>query len=1133
MAKSSIEGVSPAFLKMLEDVAEAASGKKRPKGKISLEFADTATQSPDFVGSTGLAVSPQGMAKHAEVVSERSPLVKSVLNVLNGGREDSIERLAFETNPYITNIYQGLYRRKLRLLPDEMLKRISIQDDLVAAIVNTRSNQIAAFGRPQPDRFSTGYKIELDPGESEHFSDEEKKEWQARIARAEKLILTCGQTRGYDDYEGLGFGQYLFMTARNAVVFGRCATEVIYAQGMDGQRKFHSFRPMDAGTIYRAANLKEAAQKVREEALHILETVKHKKLRPEKYMADEYPWVQCIEGRPMQAFVSEECLVHNFYPCTDIELDGYPITPLDTVIAAVTMHINITTHNKLYFQNGRASRGMLVIKSDDVDSKITAGIRQQFMASINSVSNSWRMPVFGVGTQDDIQWMPIDNSTKDMEYQYLSDSNARTILSAFQMSPEEIPGYSHLSRGTNSQSISECLSLDSMVYSGQGYTSIGKLLGDAKEVNTPIWDGSKWTEGRVFLSGVKKLMQTSVSSGVSIQTSPDHRFQTVDAEGNLAWTKQQDLAVGDFVGLNAVPVKATSPAPKYKGREIDEALMELLGWSIGDGTMVGPRHRAGAQLHLFYHHEREVDIWEKHKTVLEDWDIGVKHQKNEISPDEAEEIKIKYGFKSVAPFRLKNVAFDTDFVRWLLGSGFTPSSRSKGEGKTIPASYFTMPINLRQAFLRGLFSADGGKLNTTGAVALTIQADSLREQVRHMLLGLGIRTSGCKGVLRESFGVKKFSNKLFIKDRREFWNQIGFVQPYKQLSQESFAADMWTQDDIPQQMGKRFLAQCIQTDKYALLPKKQRDNIKSCVRSGNRRCSVSFVAKSMKDCGLVVPAELTNVHYERVVELKDLQQEVEMADVEMFSDSHTFVGQGFLVHNSNTEYQLEAHRDVGIRPLMGHIQNHVNQRILPLIDKELSAIANFKLLGLDAETAEKESVRLQTDLAVHMTMNEVLEKVEKKAIEPRFGGQFLLNPQWQQVLDKYVYQGDIMEKFFHMKGASQDPSLKFINNPMWFQWQQLLMQQQQMQQQAQAEQQQAQQQQQQDQQGQGELTQQTDQLRGQLGKSEKDLTPSQSRLLLHQSKVVDSALEQFQRDSDAVLAEILEAAGKHLPKKKD
>jgi len=65
------------------------------------------------------------------------------------------------------------------------------------------------------------------------------------------------------------------------------------------------------------------------------------------------------------------------------------------------------------------------------------------------------MPVFAVGTNDEISWEAIDNSSRDAEFQYLTDMNARVILSAFQMSPDELPGWAYLSRGTNNQSLSE------------------------------------------------------------------------------------------------------------------------------------------------------------------------------------------------------------------------------------------------------------------------------------------------------------------------------------------------------------------------------------------------------------------------------------------------------------------------------------------------------------------------------------------------------------------------------------------------------------------------------------------------------------------------------------------------------
>jgi hypothetical protein len=646
----------------------------KPKPKIRMAMTD-----PFFSGTVGAApLTKDDVQAHSKSVEESSPLLKSVLNVLNGGQGDTIERLAFETQPALSNTYGGLWKKKLRLLPDDVLKRIAIQDDLTASIVNTRSSQMAAFGRPQPDRFSTGIVIEPEPGYTEQISSEEKQKLRNEISRAEALLLTCGETRGWSDDHALNFGQFLFMSARNAVVFGRTATEVIYVDTSQG-RKPHSFRPIDAGTIYRAAPYKNQAEAVRKEALRMLEDLKNKRLNPERYVADEYTWVQVIEARPVQAFTSEECLVHNFYPTTDVELDGYPITPLDTVITAVTTHINIGTHNKLYFQSGRAAKGMLVIKSDEVDEATVEGVKQQFNASVNSVGNSWRMPVFGVDSEADIVWQPIDSGGRDMEFQYLSDTNARVILSAFQMSPEELPGYSHLSRGTNNQALSE----------------------------------------------------------------------------------------------------------------------------------------------------------------------------------------------------------------------------------------------------------------------------------------------------------------------------------------------------------------------------------------------------------------------------------------------------------SNNEYKLEAHRDVGIRPLIGQFQNFINSRILPLFFPDLAKFCHVKFVGLDADTAEKESVRIQQDMAVHMTMDEVLEKVEKNPVGRRWAGRFLLNPQWQAVLDKYFLQGDIMEYFFGIENASKDPRFQFVNNPMWFQWQQLQMEMQQMQmqqQQMQAQAQQQQQAQQQPQQG-GDLTnsvaqlEQTVQKNEALLKSKAQLEPSKKELLIHQNKVVESALKQMESDA--------------------
>lgn len=439
------------------------AGKKVP----TLEFLGAPTQRSSLVQdfSQMLKSEPparkKGKLQHGQTPDDRvegnePSLVKSILNLVSNRDNSSIQRLAFEVDPSLNNQYQALYRQKTRTLPDAMLKQILIKDDLVAAIVRVRETQLGAFGRSRPSRFDYGYVIETRAGVMDRLKPEQQKELHTRIERAVNLFETCGSTVGWKVKDRMSFSQYLQMSGRQAVGLGRIGTEVIHSvDPVTKERKFHSFRPSDVGTLFKATPQKSAADSVRRQAKTLLEQLKNKKFEPEKFRNDEYSWIQVIDGRVVQAFHDDEMIVHNFYPVVDVELDGYPVTPIDTIISAITTHINITKHNQIYFQTGRAARGMLVFKSNDVDENVLNRIKQQFNASINSVDNAWRMPVFSVAADDEISWESIDNSSRDAEFQYLTDMNARVIFAAFQISPDEVPGWSYLSRGTNNQGLSE------------------------------------------------------------------------------------------------------------------------------------------------------------------------------------------------------------------------------------------------------------------------------------------------------------------------------------------------------------------------------------------------------------------------------------------------------------------------------------------------------------------------------------------------------------------------------------------------------------------------------------------------------------------------------------------------------
>ena len=392
-----------------------------------------------------------------------SPLMYAIQQA-SGSATKKAPRLAFTENPAPSDNYLGLFKSKRRLLPDEVLKQIRIQDHLVAAILRARGSMLSLFGHPPKDRFDIGVEVALKKEFYDILTPEQYEKAMARMKRFEALLLHCGHTAGLEHQDKMTLAQFLDIQSQNGLGFGRFATEIIYDREAqadeDGNYPFHRFRPVDVGTIYRAVRKGEyVGNNLREIAMRMLESITGEKpnINIQKLKEDHYAWLQVIDGTPRQAFTHEEMLVFNLFPCTDIEMNGYPVSPLDTIVSSVTTHISIDAYKKLYFQNGRATKGMLVIKSDEVDQSVMDGIKLQFNASINNVANSFRTPIFGMGQKDAVEWVAFDGEgLHDGDFQFMYDQIARNIMSAFSMSPDELAWVLLIStKGTNSQTLSE------------------------------------------------------------------------------------------------------------------------------------------------------------------------------------------------------------------------------------------------------------------------------------------------------------------------------------------------------------------------------------------------------------------------------------------------------------------------------------------------------------------------------------------------------------------------------------------------------------------------------------------------------------------------------------------------------
>ena len=400
-------------------------------------------------------INDQILSNAGMALNKGEDMMKSLIQHATGSasrKGKSVPRLAFAEDPQTHDNYAGIYKLKKGLLPDSLIKQIRIQNFLVAGILRARGNTVSMMGHIRRNRFDVGIDLDIKSEYKDHIEPEQMVKVQERMDRFLKILVNCGHTDGLREEEKMTLPEFLDISVRNGLSFGRFATEFIYDE--DGV-ELHRFRPVDVGTIHPSVKRGESAEPIRRSSLRMLEELTGEKINANLFEEDEYSWVQVVNGTPRQAFTSKEMIIYNLYPSSDIEHNGFPVSPLDTIVTSVTTHQSIDVYNKLYFQNGRAAKGMLVIQSDEIDQSVIEDIKQQYNASINNVSNSFRTPIFGVGKDDKVEWQPTTSQKKDGDFQYLYDQVMRNILSAFNMSPDELPGHGHLAKGSNQQSLSE------------------------------------------------------------------------------------------------------------------------------------------------------------------------------------------------------------------------------------------------------------------------------------------------------------------------------------------------------------------------------------------------------------------------------------------------------------------------------------------------------------------------------------------------------------------------------------------------------------------------------------------------------------------------------------------------------
>jgi len=256
-----------------------------------------------------------------------------------------------------------------------------------------------------------------------------------------------------------------------------------------------------------------------------------------------------------------------------------------------------------------------------------------------------------------------------------------------------------------------CISEDSRIVTDLGIRDIKSLV---DYDSFKVYDGVEWINAKAYKTRVDDLYETRLYNGLKLKTSKEHRF-LIFREGSTEpiWIEQKDLEVGDLCMVEINSHNMFNPDDYFIGKEYyreftnptkeailrkpntftptiemveDEEFWEMIGFAMGDGNW--QKHI----LQIFLHWEKDKELFKKFSDVCKRYNI--RYQKRVINKKVTRGDRIK-GYPAI-------FIYHATFMDWLIDIGLGYS-----RDKKIPLSVFNLPDNLKGAFLRGWFSADG------------------------------------------------------------------------------------------------------------------------------------------------------------------------------------------------------------------------------------------------------------------------------------------------------------------------------------------------------------------------------------------------------------------------------------------
>ncbi|OGM09159.1 hypothetical protein A2Z67_04430 [Candidatus Woesebacteria bacterium RBG_13_36_22] len=378
----------------------------------------------------------------------------------SNGKKEDLEAKSLFIDPYQLLESVG-YRERPMMLGFDQLRLMSERNPVVAAVINTRVNQVASFSRTPRTPYDVGFEFMLRDKDEKVTKADEK-----RMKELTGFIEATGFPGKIEEEERDDFDAFLRKFSRDSLTYDQATSEIVPSRkGTPG-----AFYAIDACTI-RLATTPEYWRDRRKVGGYYEKgkTTKEDIETSTRMMAswkgaidddikpEDIRYVQILMGRVINTYTEKEFIFGIRNPRTSVRLNGYGTSELEILVNTVVAHMWTEEHNRRFFSQGSAPKGIIHFEGANINQEHLQSFRRQWHAQIAGVYNAWRTPI--IASPAKLNYTNLHSNNRQMEFSSWLEYLVKIICAVYLIDPAEInfdlKGSAHQTQGPMFESQNE------------------------------------------------------------------------------------------------------------------------------------------------------------------------------------------------------------------------------------------------------------------------------------------------------------------------------------------------------------------------------------------------------------------------------------------------------------------------------------------------------------------------------------------------------------------------------------------------------------------------------------------------------------------------------------------------------